>query len=581
MNFGKEIKRAIRTAEGRRRIFFRFFLLIVLGNVFYFPEGYADRFFTPGMLWTGIAVGVSGMLFPFVVSGRVGLPGLACVAVGILAVVVGGKSAGGFFAWQTAAWGGAMWLLFVMTGYFSAWGKPADWYGGLSFVGAVEAFAGIGQYAGIWPVYSASFPVTGTFDNPAGLAACLAICFPAALYFMASRPVGAKVWGGLSALSMGAAVVLSGSRTGMVAVGCLAATSVYRFFLGGRWPAWRVRAAFVSVGAVMLVGLYCWKKDSADGRLLVWNCSLEMLADAPLTGHGPDAFQAEYMDYQAGWLAEHPEEKWERLAGNVRHPFNEYLRIAVEYGVAGLLLVAGVIWLLWRWYRRCRPEDRPLYRSIGGAGICGLFSYPLNYPAVCVLLVLLLGVIVRGRPVCFYGGRWFKTGIGALAVAVLAVTLYWNRAEREWHRISCLSLNGRTEEVLTDYARLYPFMLENPLFLYNYGAELHVAGLWTASLSILTECVRGLNDMDVQMLLADNYSRLGEYDRAERHYRRAARMCPNRFMPLYRLVKLYGQTGRDAEARQLAGEIIVKPVKVPSFRVDRMKREMEKYLRKP
>ena len=100
MNFGKEIKRAIRTAEGRRRIFFRFFLLIVLGNVFYFPEGYADRFFTPGMLWTGIAVGVSGMLFPFVVSGRVGLPGLACVAVGILAVV-GGKSAGGFFAWQT------------------------------------------------------------------------------------------------------------------------------------------------------------------------------------------------------------------------------------------------------------------------------------------------------------------------------------------------------------------------------------------------------------------------------------------------------------------------------------------------
>ena len=58
-------------------------------------------------------------------------------------------------------------------------------------------------------------------------------------------------------------------------------------------------------------------------------------------------------------------------------------------------------------------------------------------------------------------------------------------------------------------------------------------------------------------------------------------MCPNRFMPLDRLVKLYGQTGRDAEARQLAGEIIVKPVKVPSFRVDRMKREMEKYLRKP
>ncbi len=338
--FRKRNKEGHKNGRGPEKNLFPVFPVDRSGKCILFSGGVCRPFFYAGNALDRIAVGVSGMLFPFVVSGRVGLPGLACVAVGILAVV-GGKSAGGFFAWQTAAWGGAMWLLFVMTGYFSAWGKPADWYGGLSFVGAVEAFAGIGQYAGIWPVYSASFPVTGTFDNPAGLAACLAICFPAALYFMASRPVGAKVWGGLSALSMGAAVVLSGSRTGMVAVGCLAATSVYRFFLGGRWPAWRVRAAFVSVGAVMLVGLYCWKKDSADGRLLVWNCSLEMLADAPLTGHGPDAFQAEYMDYQAGWLAEHPEEKWERLAGNVRHPFNEYLRIAAEYGVAGLLLVAG------------------------------------------------------------------------------------------------------------------------------------------------------------------------------------------------------------------------------------------------
>ena len=369
--FRKRNKEGHKNGRGPEKNLFRFFLLIVLGNVFYFPEGYADRFLRRECFGQGLRWACRGCCF------RSWCPDVSVYRdwrCGCRDTGGGGRKVGRWlFAWQTAAWGGAMWLFIRDDGIFFRPGKPADWYGGLSFVGAVEAFAGIGQYAGIWPVYSASFPVTGTFDNPAGLAACLAICFPAALYFMASRPVGAKVWGGLSALSMGAAVVLSGSRTGMVAVGCLAATSVYRFFLGGRWPAWRVRAAFVSVGAVMLAGLYCWKKDSADGRLLVWNCSLEMLADAPLTGHGPDAFQAEYMDYQAGWLAEHPEEKWERLAGNVRHPFNEYLRIAVEYGVAGLLLVAGVIWLLWRWYRRCRPEDRPLYRSIGGRGFAVCF----------------------------------------------------------------------------------------------------------------------------------------------------------------------------------------------------------------
>ena len=113
----------------------------------------------------------------------------------------------------------------------------------------------------------------------------------------------------------------------------------------------------------------------------------------------------------AGWRSIR-RKKWERLAGNVRHPFNEYLRIAAEYGVAGLLLVAGVIWLLWRWYRRCRPEDRPLYRSIGGGGDLRFVFLSAELSGGMRTLVLLLGVIVRGRPVCFYGGRWFKTGIG-------------------------------------------------------------------------------------------------------------------------------------------------------------------------
>lgn len=499
--------------------------------------------------------------------------------MGVLVMTVGGKSTNGFFAWQTAAWGGALWLLFVMTGHFSTWGKPSDLYWGLSLVGMIESFAAIGQYVRIWPVYNDSFPVTGTFDNPAGLSACLTICFPTAIYFIASDAARTKVWGGIAVVSVVIAVILSGSRTGMVAVGYLATAAAYRYLLKGRRPAFVERMILFSIGMTVLAGLYCWKKDSADGRLLVWNCSLEMIVDAPVIGHGHDAFQAKYMDYQAKWLAKHPEEKWERLAGNVRHPFNEYLRIVVEYGLSGLLIAAWAIWLLWRWYCRCRPEDRPLFQCIGGAGICGFFSYPLSYPAVCVLLVLLLSVIARERFVCCGDGRSFKAGIGALAVAVLMVNLYWNHAEREWYRISRLSLKNQTEDVMTDYARLYPFLREDPLFLYNYGAELHVAELWMESLRILTECTRGLNDTDVQMLLADNYSRLGEYNQAERHYSCAAQMCPNRFMPLYRLVKLYRQTGQCAEARQLARKIVTKPVKVPSYRVNRIKREMEEYLR--
>lgn len=43
------------------RAFYIFFLLLVLLNVFYIPPCFTDRFFTSGMLWTGITVGMMGV----------------------------------------------------------------------------------------------------------------------------------------------------------------------------------------------------------------------------------------------------------------------------------------------------------------------------------------------------------------------------------------------------------------------------------------------------------------------------------------------------------------------------------------
>ena len=123
-------------------------------------------------------------------------------------------------------------------------------------------------------------------------------------------------------------------------------------------------------------------------------------------------------------------------------------------------------------------------------------------------------------------------------------------------------------------------MRQNPLFLYNYGAELHEIGYWEESIILLKECSRNLNDTDVQMLLADNYLQQEDFIRAEQHYWRAARMCPNRFLPLYQLVKLYERTGRNKEALDLVRLIVRKPVKVPSYTIKKIKEEMREILLK-
>ena len=50
------------------------------------------------------------------------------------------------------------------------------------------------------------------------------------------------------------------------------------------------------------VGLYRMKKDSADGRRLIWNVTSKMIQDKPLFGHGTNGFQANYMEYQANFF---------------------------------------------------------------------------------------------------------------------------------------------------------------------------------------------------------------------------------------------------------------------------------------
>lgn len=449
----------------------------------------------------------------------------------------------------------------------------------LTLLGWIEAMIGIAQHARLFERYHSAHPVTGTFENPAGLAACLAVCFPAALYFVFLRSVGWRIWGWIVSFTIAFTVLLSGARTGMIALGVVAVVVFCRHSLTGRKiPGW-IKIAGIIIGIGVLVGLYFLKKDSANGRLLVWRCSGEMFCDAPAIGHGPGSFQAEYMDYQAGWLERHPDWQWEWLADNVKHPFNEYLNIGVEFGSVGLLVIVMLVWSLWQLFRRSDREEHPLYWSLLALGICAMFSYPFNYPFSGVLLFLLLGLVGKNQKGILEGGWICKAVIGVIAVLLLSFTVYWRNAEVKWYRISHLALSGKTKEVIPEYRCLYPFMCKNPLFLYNYGAELHEIGCWNKSAEILEECSRGMNDTDVQMLLADNYFQLEKFDEAEEHYQRAASMCPNRFLPLYCLVNLYRRTERDTKARRLAWQILEKPVKVDSYALGKIRKEMQEYVK--
>lgn len=224
--------------------------------------------------------------------------------------------------------------------------------------------------------------------------------------------------------------------------------------------------------------------------------------------------------------------------------------------------------------------------SILSLSICALFSYPLYYPFIRIIVVILFAGLISGKAKSttykFNNNYFSKSTIALISIFILVITIYQVRTEREWKTIANYSLSGFTEEMLSEYQKLYSdtYLKDNASFLYNYAAELNISGYYSESNIILQECCNYMNDMEVQMLLANNYEKEEDYISAEQCLFLADRMVPVRFFPLYRLAKLYEKNHDYEKACEMAKRIIQKEIKIPSMKITVMKSEMEEIITK-
>ena len=315
------------------------------------------------------------------------------------------------------------------------------------------------QYIGLLPFGKNNFPVTGNFDNPAGFSAALVCALPLCFLFLKHEKRYLRYAVMVAATLMAIAVFLSGSRAGIMAV-AVAATIwllsqskfTYTEHLRNINKKTKNFLTIVLLCALPFV-LYFIKKDSADGRLLIWQCSLNMVVDKPLFGHGYGAFQAKYMLYQAEYMNAHPESRFVSLADNVLHPFNEYLLLLTEHGLTGLSLVFLLGFFLFRAYRR-KPDNEKLSAMISllALSVFSFFSYPFRYPFTWVLLFLNVAIIYNNSEANIFSFNTFfkkrfvfsktypQTITILLYIGLLTYSVILTRAEMTWKRVARFSL---------------------------------------------------------------------------------------------------------------------------------------------
>jgi putative inorganic carbon (HCO3(-)) transporter len=325
---------------------------------------------------------------------------------------------------QALAFGAALALLFWSARALFARGGVRQTIRAVSWCGLVASAMAILQHATapkllywVWRPVNPNARPFGPFVNRNDLATWLVMALPLTLgyvvaHFDASRHEGHAldiervvdervIWLGASVCAMAAALIVSLSRSGLIATVAALVSLVWfsRGRLHGRGRAWLLggiglvalaAAAYANVAALMTrVGETL--EAGVGGRREIWSDTIAMVRDFWPTGVGVGAYQRAMVFYQGPHVF------------SFNHAHNEYLQILAEGGVllalpAAVAIVAGALEIA----GRLRRDRTPVFWLRAGAAsglaaiaVQNVWETGLRMPANAVLFVVCAAIAVH------------------------------------------------------------------------------------------------------------------------------------------------------------------------------------------
>ncbi len=431
------------------------------------------------------------------------------------------------------------------------------------------------QYFRLLPSHSPYFPITGPYHNPAvyaGVVAMLLSVLVAVLIIRTCRRMlGKRVKRGIMAIVLLAVPVflLTEARAAWVALGF---SVVYTFFHEYRDRCTSLfrkhcRVILCVLPALLLLcawACYRFKPHSVDGRLLIWKVSFHMIKEKPLTGFGTDGFSANYMFYQARYLATEGTEYEKYLAGDTHLAFNEPVRIMVEYGLGGILFYLLFVGLVMKLPARNNAVSRTARAILLAMLVWGLFAYPQRvFPVMAFSAVALACLANQCRPLRVARRSFARMLTAFLFLGTVLLGVLGASTLQAYYRLQSLARQPTVD--IREIASLRQFMAGEPAYRYAYCRLLDRQKQDSLLKEQLDACIRVRPSPANLVWKGDVHWRLREYDETEAAYKTAGEMVPAMQTARGRLAFLYHDLGREEEALRLAEELLTEKVKVYGF----------------
>ena len=462
----------------------------------------------------------------------------------------------------------------------------------LILAGAIETVWGLCQVYGYTASNHSLYALTGSFYNPGPYSGFLAMCFPVCLHEWLKRGKGVGGYIALGVLLLMLCVLPAGmSRSAWIAA---AVASAYIGWMHYRKEitAWIRKHKVLTIGAVVslfvaLFGAYQMKKDSADGRLLMWKVAVQAIKEKPLAGYGWDYVAGAYGDAQEKYFSkgEYTEQE-ERVAGSPEYVFNEYLQTAMAWGV--LVLCVILLWVIVAMTGHHVSGNYGLFGSMLSLAVFSFSSYPFQFPLFVAAFGLLVLTGLSGWLRFFPIALLFPVGLCWCAGIYGGYMYFTHVQEREavknrWQRVRMFYHSGAYSEAVESYMPFHEIMKWNARYLFELGHACHKTGNHEESNRYLKEALRVSADPMILNILGKNCQAEKRYQEAEHCLLRSVNRLPGRIYPYYLLFKLYDEMpeGKYAEGRKewAARMVLEKEPKVQSTAIREMREEVRELLK--
>lgn len=440
-------------------------------------------------------------------------------------------------------------------------------FNGICFLGCAEAILVILQYLHVVPSKNPLFATTGSWINPNVTALFLAM----SLYSFIKAPINRNKKIFLTALAL---VLLA-----IVLLKCRTAYVVALMFIVGRNSdkiTTYIKEKFgVKKNVVLLIFLiafvafvyfaaFRFKSASTDGRLVVWDNCVGLVAGKPWLGHGFGMFERDYNIFVA--------QNNLPSNGHVNMPYNDFLELGVEGGVAAILLWCLFMGFTIYFYIANKISPLPLLAF----GFVQLVNFGFQaIPAFALFIVYIgtesmgpargqknnLNLTARVLPI-------FNTVLSSICIFVFTHQI---RLAFSFHKKETIVKNNPSDEIINELADLEPRLGIYPEFREQWGDSYFNKHLFEQALRQYLSASQTTSIPQIFEKIGYCYQQIRNYDSSAYYFNMAQSIEPYKYAPRMALLKLYQQKGDSLLVRQKAKEILAMPIKVRSEKVEKIR----------